>query len=106
MDYGDFKELSAYYAEERAGCRVAATEDFGSSQRRAAGSGLKLVRHSEVHYQLSSLKRGWLINVYPGNHRLYVDKNRSRAPYLRVPMGWSLEDVVTAAIVATKGERS
>lgn len=79
--------------------RESATGDFREASTLAAQNGLTLTRKSETHYQLTS-KSGWLMNVYPGNCRLYHDRNRPAAPYLRVPSPWTLADIVRAAIKA------
>jgi len=64
----------------------------------AAEHGFLLLQKSEVHYQLLGLG-GWLINLYPGNQRIYADPNRAKAPYLRIEKAeWDLIDAVKAAI--------
>jgi hypothetical protein len=77
--------------------RAAADETFADAQALASPFGLVLARHSAVHYTLS-LPGGWWLNVYPGNRRLFWDRNRPRPPYLRLPLEWTLLDVVQAAI--------
>ncbi len=50
-----------------------------------------------IHYQLRG--RDWLINLYPGNQRIYRDSNKSKAPYLKLAFDrdWTLTDIVRAA---------
>ena len=89
--------------------REAATAEYLVVARLATEAGLALLRLSEAHYQLKG--DGWVQNIYPGNQRLYYDRNQpSRPPYLNLPVDrdWSLTDVVTLTIaklqrVAKKG---
>lgn len=64
---------------------------------------LGLERHSDAHYSITHLATGWRLNVYPGNRRVYMDRNRARAPYLVLPRDWTLENVVMAAIGQEQG---
>lgn len=54
--------------------------------------------HTDVHYQLST--GTWLLNIHPGNKRLYWDRQWKRGPFLAVEGEWTLVDVVKAAITA------
>jgi hypothetical protein len=77
-----------------------ATRQFPDAAMIAAACGLRLVRKTEVHYQLSPVDESpsWLLNIYPSNRRLYHDTNKPRtAPFLRLPDKWDLLDVVRAA---------
>lgn len=88
--------------ERRKQSRERAQVDYREASILAEKHGLRLTIKTQAHYQLSK-PSGWLINVYPGNHRLYHDRNRPKPPYLNVPMGlWTLLDVVKAAIEANK----
>lgn len=69
---------------------------FDAAKKRAADAGLRLTRHSEQHYQISD--GAWIINLYPGNQRIYADPKRRRAPFLELKRPWSLMDAVEAAI--------
>ena len=84
--------------KERSDRRAAALNDFEAARQLASQAGMTLVQCSDVHYQLSLDKNGWLINVYPGNQRLYHDRNHPKPPFLDVSFGWGLIDVVKAAI--------
>lgn len=99
-----FRDLTALRQIEGERSRNSASRDFEACQRIAVASGLKLNRKSADHYQLHGPgHRGWLINVYPGNHRLWMDKNRPAAPFLHVRRGeWTLREVINAAIAAGK----
>ena len=82
--------------------RAAATEDFATANDLAVRHGLRLSRLSDTHYQLTD--GSWLINVYPGNCRLFADKKKARAPFLDVPKPWVLDEVVNAAVRALAAE--
>lgn len=93
--YREIREIRAQHGEYR---RHAAVDDFRSALRRCNAAGLLLKRHNEIHYSITHPLHGWLINVYPGNRRIYADPNRPRAPFLKLPEDWCLEDVVSAVI--------
>ena len=48
------------------------------------------------------MRQKWLLNIYPGNRRLYHDQNRM-GPFLSVPDDWTLLDVVRAAVERERG---
>jgi hypothetical protein len=77
--------------------RWSADDLFRQARERAAAAGMGLTRVSDVQYQLRHPSAGWLLNIYPGNGRLYWDPNH-RGPFLRMRERWSLLDVVEAAI--------
>ena len=85
-----------------------ATADFLAAARLADEHGWTLACHSYVHFALRHKAKGWLINIYPSNQRLYHDAQH-RGPFLRVCDGgqeeWTLMDVVYAAIDAAESER-
>lgn len=65
-----------------------------------------LKRHNDVHYLLEPAGGAWLVNLYPGNGRVYGDRNRpERGPYLALPERWTLRDAVLAAAQITDFER-
>lgn len=76
-----------------------ACREFPEAERVARECGLKLLKRSATHFQLTPLISlgSWLINLYPGNQRVYFDRNRGRAPYLALPDDWDLKDAVKAA---------
>jgi len=96
--FKDIREARQGMGEQN---RLAAIDDFPATQRRCSLAGLALMQHSEVHYSITHPHRGWRLNIYPGNRRIYMDLNRPRAPYLKLPEDWSLEDVITALIQMT-----
>ncbi len=69
--------------------------------KKIRGNGMQLSRKSFHHYSLAHTS-GWLINIYPGNCRLYADPNKPAHPFLKVPSPWTIPQVVNAAIVAQK----
>ena len=76
--------------------RRQAWEDFKPAAQAASQFGMILVQHTETHYSLRHQK-GWILNIYPGNRRLYRDPNtHTRSPYLKLPEDWTLIDVVEA----------
>ncbi len=81
--------------------RDRAEDDFKAARVLAARHGLRLSMHDTTHYALEHMRQLWLLNIYPGNRRLYKDENRpTRGPFLRVPTDWTLIDVVETAIAA------
>jgi hypothetical protein len=97
-----YRAMNEHRRDEGAERREQAAADYWQAAESAAAVGLRLCQVSEAHYQLSS--PGWLINVYPGNCRLFRDPGRGRAPFLRVSSPWTLGDVVAAAIDAMGGK--
>ncbi len=51
-----------------------------------------LLKRSEWHYQIKSVPRRWVYNLYPSNQRIYKDPN-SPSPFVEVPHPWNLKDV-------------
>lgn len=100
---GDWDQYKREAKAERIARRRAESGAFESARSIAEQRGMHLVQRSDVHYQLSpgielAMKQGaWLLNIYPGNQRLYSDKAKSRSPFLTVPSPWTLVDVVRAA---------
>ena len=77
-----------------------AKAEYGSAAAFANENNMSLGRVSDSHYQLWGPDGCWLINMYPGNHRIYSPKHLL-APYLFVERGnWTLTDVIRAAIEA------
>ncbi len=69
----------------------------------AGTAGLRLRQCGDSHYQLEPFNKKWLQNIYPGNWRLYFDRNRpQKPPYLNLPEEWTLTDVVMATIAALR----
>lgn len=99
-DYEVYKVLQAERQREGATRRAENKDLFTKARQVAAQAGLTLIQHTEVHYGLQS-PDGWLLNIYPGNRRLYHDRQRPKPPFLRVKPDWNLLDVVQAAITAS-----
>ncbi len=98
-DYSIFEERKAERQLEKSCRRASASQQFASARNLAAAHHLILHCCSDVHYQLTPTHRRWLINVYPGNQRLYSDRSKP-GPYLKshLPDQWDLLDVVKAAV--------
>jgi hypothetical protein len=92
------KELKKQDQLEREENRNLASGDWGDAQRLAAKHGMILRRHTDVHYRLIGPGKAWAINIYPGNRRIYNPPGPKRGPYLKLPLMWTLLDVVKKAI--------
>lgn len=77
--------------------RADAATEFDRAAQLAEDNGFRLRRCSDAHYQLVHVAKDWLLNVYPGNGRLYNDPHR-KPPYFGLDPGFSLIDVVQRAI--------
>jgi hypothetical protein len=103
-EIGDyFKAIKEEVRRDRQENRSDAMQAFFAAKKLASANGLELRRVSDVHYHLR--KPGcWLINFYPGNQRIYHDKNLPKPPFLRFAPGdaITLEKMVNAAIEAEK----
>ena len=89
-----WKAYKEHNMRDRQRMREVATNQFEEARKAAKGAGLQLKRHSESHYQLTDGQ--WISNIYPGNRRLWSDKNAEvRAPFLSdLPPNWTLLTVV------------
>lgn len=112
-DEGRFRlsEIAETYAAmreirkaESAKRRAWAALEFPEAKRLAAEAGLRLVKSGDFYF-LEAPGKGWRLSLYPGNQRIYGDRNRPKAPYLNVE-SWSLRSIVLAAIEAEKGGQS
>ena len=78
--------------------RRTADHEFEDARELARRHGMTLIMRCESHYQLRK-PREWLQNIYPGNRRLYYDRNqRHKPPYVKLPENWGIIDVVKAYI--------
>lgn len=96
-DYEIFRVLRAEASAEGEERRKRAGDVFLQARSLASRAGLVLARHSDVHYSLRH-PDGWIFNIYPGNRRLYYDKNRKKGPFIKLPDNWTLMDVVKEAV--------
>lgn len=99
-----FRDVREARRDEAAGRRLDATQQFDRARQLAANHMMTLLRHDESHYQLRH-PTGWILNIYPGNRRLYHDAN-NRGPYIKTDSNWTLIGVVQAAIEAMQSEVS
>ena len=78
-------------------------EDYETARQCAINRGFDLIKVSDVQYRLEPLDGSWLLNIYPGNRRLYGDPNRpKRAPYLKIKHWLYLEEIIVAADEAVR----
>lgn len=93
-DIGDlFKALKNQRIEEGRERRSLNVNDFSNAKELAEKANLKLIQKSDVHYQLK-FNDEWIVNIYPGNQRLYSDRNKNKPPYIEIEENWTLTDVV------------
>jgi hypothetical protein len=100
-DYEKYRFIAEKRTQESSQRRTLNKEDFQIALQLANKAGIELIQKTEFHYQL---KNHWLINVYPGNQRLYYDRNFPKPPFLNIKSDWNLIDVVKAAILASGDE--
>lgn len=82
---------------QRRARRADATTEFDRAAHLAENNGFRLRKCSDAHYQLVHVEKDWLLNIYPGNGRLYSDPHR-KPPYFGLDPGFSLIEVVQRAI--------
>lgn len=78
---------------------------FLEAKKLARDNSLELVQHSQWHFSLTRCKNGerkWRRNIYPSNQRIWWDKKCGQAPYLNLPVPWTLLDVVKEAVKLLK----
>lgn len=103
-DYEIYRQLRTEKIQQGEERRQKATADYDQAVLVAKGFDMKLVRHSEIHYTLRPANNGWLLNIYPGNKRLYYDRKYGKPPFIPLPLNWSLVDVVKKVGELTRGE--
>lgn len=92
-----YEMLRQCQIQHRADRREIAAQQFAEARDIATVAGFGLFQHSDSHYSLRA-PGGWQINIYPGNRRLFHDRNRARAPFLPLRCDWDLISVVRSAI--------
>lgn len=98
----DWTQYEKKRRAERTENRQQALHDYREAAQLANQHNLVLRQCSEVHYQLRTFRDGkvvWLYNLYPGNRRVWSDP-RFKGPFLKLPDGWTLADVVRAVVRA------
>lgn len=95
-DYDKHKEEMQRQAHGRKG---KSERQFEEAVEWARKFDLELVKCNDAQYNLWGPNRTWLIQIYPGNSRLYSPPSK-RGPYLHGFKGrkWVLMDVVIAAV--------
>lgn len=95
-DIGDtYRAMRELAQADAAQSRQVAGDDFPLARDIAAVHGMELRRHSDQHYSLRSAT--WILNLYPGNGRVYSDPNKP-GPLLRLQFDWTLVDAVKRAV--------
>ena len=93
------KALSDYHREQGVIRRSDNIVLYPAAQKLAAENGLVLIQCTESHYQLMPIHKPWVINLYPGNGRVYSDpSHKPRAPFLGLDPGWTLLHAVQELI--------
>jgi hypothetical protein len=100
-DYEIFDYLKQERQQEGEKNRRRAGHQFKEASTYAAQYGFQLIRHSETHYKVKTRMR--CFEVYPGNQRIYQHPNK-RGPYIKLPLDWTLLDVVQAVAQELQGE--
>lgn len=70
--------------------RSIATSQFLGAEKLAREQGFSLIRRTETHYQLRPPTKKWIANLYPGNRKLYMDKNAPSKFAPTLPPEWDL----------------
>ena len=83
--------------------RHLAAGDAATAGAMALEAGMRLIKKDVYLYQLHGPENAdgkrWLLNLYPGNRRVYAPKREPKAPFLGLAgVEWTLGDVVVAAI--------
>lgn len=95
-DYTAAEQAAKETRREQAGAVFPKARDIAKKK------GFTLIQRSASHYQLRGGR--WLINLYPGNQRIYIDRQKQNVPFLQVPTPWTILDVIEAASKAIKTE--
>ena len=91
-----YRALEEFRKERGREKTQAALREFDEAKRLAFSRGLSLKKCNESHYQLRCQNK-WLINLFPGNGRIYADKKVGKAPFLEFEEDWTLLSAVKAA---------
>lgn len=82
---------------QRRARRADAATEFDRAAQLAEDNGFRLRKCSYAHYQLVHIAKDWLLNIYPGNGRLYNDPHR-KPPYFGLDPGFTLIEVIRRAM--------
>lgn len=87
---------------EKADRRDQAEQEHSAAAALADKHDMVLLQHNPSHYQLRRPGRKWVLNIYPGNQRLFRDRGTPGAPHIAFPAGttWTLIDVVQGMVDA------
>lgn len=100
MDYKVYKALKKLDEKDKEESRQESAKLYEKAAYLAVKAGWRLRKHSDIHYSLWESAEGWLLNIYPGNSRLYYDYRKKKGPFLKLNIDWNLLDVIESAIKA------
>ena len=100
MDYKIYKDMRKLEEENKAESRQNSVNLYVEAAKLAKQVGWILRKHTDAHYSLWESAEGFLLNIYPGNERLYYDYKKKKGPFLKLEINWNILDVIKAAIVA------
>lgn len=106
-DVGEhYKSMRAERQKAAQQNRRGASADFFEAVKYASERGMIFVRRSASHYQLrvyagTSRDFFWLYNLYPGNQRIWIDRQH-KGPFLNFITQWTFKAVIIAAAKARK----
>lgn len=96
----DIKEASRERTRRRKSKRASlANEQYQPAAALAFSEDMELLKHTDFHYQL--FVDSHIYDLYPTKCRIV---NSDGAPFLEVPTGWTLMDVVRAAVKQAESE--
>lgn len=106
-----FQAMNEARQERNTKRRSVAGASFQDAAELATKHDMILLRRSNVHYSLYGpatrnggngkprYKDRWLLDLYPGNQRIFRPTNRKpAAPFIQVAPNWHLIDVVKAVV--------
>jgi len=99
--YAGYEDIAEIRKQRSRRNRKRAASMFAETQVLASTYNIGLTQRTDAHYQLTC--DGWLLDIYPGNQRIYRPppggSHPNKAPHLVLPdeRDWSLRDVVIAA---------
>ena len=100
MDYEVYKTLRKEEEKDKEDSIQKSAKLYEKAVNLAVKAGWRLRKHSDIHYSLWESAEGWLLNIYPGNGRLYYDFRKKKGPFLKLNIEWNLLDVIESAIKA------
>jgi hypothetical protein len=83
--------------------RAEANEQFHAAVALAAEHRIELRKCSPFHLQLRVKlpDERWILNIWPGQKKIWMDYNAVNAPRFTPPANWTLLELVSAVIAAS-----